>query len=376
MRRLAILLAVATLGAQQDPRLHELERNLATRNFERAETLLVELTREHPRQASLHEQLGVLLLRKGSLGPAAAALETAIRLDARTIGARLALARVEWLRDEKESAAKMLAEAEALAADDARAQAAIAQFQREIGDGKGARGAFEKAIALAPDEPALRIALAELYLDHRTPEGALQTARAGLERFPQNPELLRLEALALYGLGDAQGAIDSLLRAARTDPASNLAMASFETLLADAGKRLPEVIEVLETYSIDAPESPVGPYLLALALAVQKPEEPRAAVMLREAVRRDPTFWPAWFELHRPLEHAGKTQEAIAALETAVALNPDYPASQFALSRLYARDGRRAEAAAARKKHHELMNARREAEEYRRTERPKLGVND
>jgi predicted Zn-dependent protease len=375
LRFLLGVLLCATLAAQADPRLDELARVLQSRDFPRAEALLSELVGDFPRDAGFRERLGLILLRRGALEEARAHLEEAVRLQPHAAASHLALARLHWLREDRTNAQAELARAAELGADDPAVQQALAELHRQTGDGPATAQALQRASELAPDNLRLRLELAELYLDHRTPEGALATAAAALERFPGDPNLLRLKGLAHYGLGETQPAIDAFLAAIDADPSSEIAHASLETLLPEAGDRLPAILERLEVFSIDQPESPIGPFLLGLALAVERPDEPRVTLMLREALRRAPDLWPAWFELHRPLELAGDRQGAIEALEQAARLNAEHPETRFALARLYAQAGRKQEAVAARREHHRLMSKRREAEERRRAQQPKLPFN-
>lgn len=375
MRFLLGFLVCAALLAQADPRFEALARSLQTQDFTQAESLLGELIGDYPDEPAFRERLGVVLLRRGALPEAQAQLEEAVRLQPEAAAPRLALARVHWLREDREAAEALLAEVAERGADNPGVQQALAAFRRQTGDGDAAARRLERAIALAPASRQLRVELTQLYLDHRTAEGALQTAAAALETFTGDAELLRLKALALYGLGESQAAIDAFLAAIDGDPSSEIAYASLETLLPEAGEKLPAIIERLESFSLDQPESPIGPFLLGVALAIQSPDEPRVTLMLRESVRRAPEFWPAWFELHRPLERAGDAAGAIEALEKTVSLNPDHPEARFALSRLYAKAGRKADAKAARLAHHQLMTARREAEARRRAAQPKLRVS-
>lgn len=377
VRRLWLGLALcAALAAQPDPRFEALSKSLAEKDFPRAEALLQELIGAYPAEPAFRERLGVVLLRRGALPEAEAQLAEAVRMQPQAAAPRLALARAHWLQGERDEAEALLAEAGRLGATDPAVQQALALFRGQTGDAEAAVAALEKAVELAPRNRALRAQLAQLYLDHRTPEGALRVAEAGLALTPEDSELLRLRGLAQYGLGESQAALESFLAAIDADPSSELAHASLETLLPEAGPLLPAAIERLESFSLDSTQSPIGPYLLALATLVRDPQAERAGPLLREAVRRAPEFWPAWFELHRSLERQGDVAGAIAALEKVTALNPDFPAAHYALAKLYAEAGEREKAMAARKEHHRLMTERRAAEQRRRQAQPKLAVND
>ena len=65
----------------------------------------------------------------------------------------------------------------------------------------------------------------------------------------------------------------------------------------------------------------------------------------------DGKFWPAAFALHKRAEPAS----AVELLERVVELNPEYAPAYYALAQLYAKQGAREKAFAARKRHHELV---------------------
>jgi tetratricopeptide (TPR) repeat protein len=113
--------------------------------------------------------------------------------------------------------------------------------------------------------------------------------------------------------------------------------------------------------------SPIGPFLLAM-LEPEKSE----ALLLRRAIGVAPGFWPAYFELHKALKAQEKWDEAAAALEKAVELNPDYAPAHYALAEYYARKGDRARAAQERELHHKLLAEQRKADEQHRARAPRL----
>src|SRR5205823_7794954 len=142
------------------------------------------------------------------------------------------------------------------------------------------------------------------------------------------------------------------------------AHASLETLLPDAGERLPEIKTKLRAFSERQPQSPIGPFLLALV------EPDKAEQSLRRAMHVAPGFWPAYFELHKMLKSQEKWDEAAAALEKTMALNPDYAPAHYALAEYFNRKGDRARAAQERELHHKLLAEQRKAEEEHRAKAP------
>jgi tetratricopeptide (TPR) repeat protein len=210
------------------------------------------------------------------------------------------------------------------------------------------------------------VELAQLFLDHETPEPAELVLKNAVRRFPNSSNLLRLLGLAEYAEGKNQEALDAFLKAIDADPTSAVAYASLETLLPDAGARLPEIKTKLRAFSERQPQSPIGPFLLALV------EPEKSELLLRQAMRLAPGFWPAYFELHKLLKAQEKWDEAALALQKTVELNPDYAPAHFALAEYYNRTGERARAAQERELHHKLLTEQRNAEQRRRAQAPRL----
>jgi tetratricopeptide (TPR) repeat protein len=208
--------------------------------------------------------------------------------------------------------------------------------------------------------------LAQLFLDHDTAEPAEVVLKTAVRRFPTNAEVLRMLGLAYYAQGKMQEALDAFLKAIDADPDIESAYASLEVLLPDAGQRAPEIIAKLRTFTERHPESPIGPFLLALI------EPGKSEALLRQAIRVAPGFWPAYFELHKVLKAREQWEEAAAALEKTAELNPDYAPAHYALAEYYNRKGDRARAARERELHHKLLADQRKAEEQHRAQAPRL----
>src|SRR5262249_20334791 len=151
----------------------------------------------------------------------------------------------------------------------------------------------------------------------------LQNAAA---RFPRNAGLLRLLGLARYAQGKYAPALDAFLQAIDADPDSETGYASLEVLLPEAGTRLAEVVAKLRTYADKHPESPLGPYLLALAGAPDRTE------LLRKSIQAAPNFWPAHFELFKQLRNDGKRDEALVELRQTISFQPDFAPAHYAMA--------------------------------------------
>jgi len=367
--------------------------------------MLTTLERANPGDVEIQYRLGLVLLRNGKPKPALRRLESAakrasdplvwlalaqarLRLDDLSgalaaaghagLGApsQPALARALILFD-AEVIKYHLRKGEAPQALDlskqALAKSNLAVFHNLLGqahelnhDPSLAAAELQQAIRLDPNQPKHYLDLAELFLNHNTPEPAELVLRGAVHRFPQNAETLRLLGLAHYASGKTEAALDAFLQAIDMAPEMESAYASLETLLPSAGGRVVEIVPRLRQFTTTRPSSPLGPYLLALIL----PEESEA--LLRKAIGRSPDFWPAWFQLHKTLKTREKWDEAAAALRKTIALKPDCAPAHYALAEYYNRRGDRDRAAQERERHHKLLLEQRAAAERQRAEAPRL----
>jgi tetratricopeptide (TPR) repeat protein len=334
MRAAVLFLALAA----QQVSVEKAMELVAAGRLDQAAAMLLDLEKADPRNAEVEYRFGLVLLKQGKLEDARPRLEAAAKLNPKYP--------FVW------SALGLLHDSLAKAAAGNDASAAAKEFQ--------------EAIRLDPGHAAYYVDLAQLFLDHETPEPAEIVLKSAARRFPRNAEVLRLLGLAEFALGKTSEALDAFLRAIDADPDAEGAYASLQVLLPEAGPRLPEIAARLRTFSARHAESPVGPFLLALI----EPEKPEP--WLRTAIRVAPGFWPAYFELHKVLKAQDRWDEAGAALRKTVALNPAYAPAHYALAEYYNRKGDRVRAAQERELHHKLLAEQRKVEEVHRTQAPRL----
>ncbi len=322
---------------------------------------------------------GVTLLREKKFAEAAGQLEAAARLSPGVAPVWLAVAHARLETGRVAEARAAAAEARKLGAADSNIARGLATFYRQLAkkllaarEPSGAVEAWQEAIALAPGDASPYAELAGLFLDHRTPEPAIAVLTAALARIPNDADLLRLQGLAHYAAGENAKAIEAFLRLMDLAPDAEESYTTVETLLPEAGDQLPGITARLRRYSSARPSSPVGHFLLAQALAVSEPGTSQIETLLREAIRVEPKFWPAHFEVHKALLARGAVRDAAGALERAVELNPDYAPARYALAQVYAALEDRIRAAAERRAHHALVTREREAAQARTAAMPPL----
>ena len=229
--------------------------------------------------------------------------------------------------------------------------------------------------AAASDDPLARGAAA--FLLARVPANGTQWARlakdplravrldagwGALERLPKDDALLRDMTLVAQHQGDqpagqmrlarlathrgeAAAAEAHLRKAADWDRGSAVPRRDLAVYLAGAG-RTREALPVLAEAAAIAPKDPEIPYLQALALA-ELGDEVGTEAKLRAAIRLNPRYARAYYNLGLLLSSQGHEQAAIISLRNAATLGPDDPEPPYALATIYKRLKQDAAAAAA-----------------------------
>ena len=226
---------------------------------------------------------------------------------------------------------------------------AVADARLRSGEAGLAVVAMEQAGMLAPGSPmvergrgmfARRMGeVGQGLLDARQEKRAEAVLQVAVKAFPKEAELWRLLGLSLYAQGRNAGAVAAFVAAIDLAPEEESLYAGLETLL-PAGKA---VEARLAKYVAGHAGSALGWYLLGL--------ERGAEALWEKAWALDAKFWPAAFALHKRAE----PERAIKLLERVVDLNPGYAPAYYALAQIYAKQGAREKASAARRRHHELV---------------------
>jgi tetratricopeptide (TPR) repeat protein len=338
MRALFLLLTLTAAHAVQQISVEKAKELVAAGKLDQAAAMLLDLEKADPRNLEVAYRFGLVLLKQGKFEDARRRLESAAKLNPNYPFVWSALGLLHA------SLAKVAAP------DDAPTAA------RE----------FQEAIRLDPAHTAYYIDLAQLLLDHETTEPAEIVLKNAARRFPHDAEVLRLLGLTEYAQGKTQEALNALLQAIDADPDAESTYASLQVLLPDADQQLPAITAKLRKFSGRHPESPVGPFLLALI------ESDKSEALLRTAIRVAPGFWPAYFELNKILKSQERWDEAALALEKTVELNAEYAPAHYALAEYYAKKGDRARAAQERELHHKLLADQHKVEELHRLRAPRL----
>ena len=210
------------------------------------------------------------------------------------------------------------------------------------GDYFHAAVAWSKSQAIAPLNPELKFSLAMTYIRMGHPDWA-RTALLALAK--DNPG----DALYPYWLGrldyDARTyseAIGHFKAAISLAPGMARAYDNLGLCYYHQNQNELAVESYQKAIDLDrgSAQPSAWPYL-NLAVTLRLMDQPiRAEANLQEAIRLDPNFAQAHFQLGNVLESTGQTDAAVSEFCDAARLDPGYAEPHFALARLYRRLGR------------------------------------
>ena len=208
--------------------------------------------------------------------------------------------------------------------------------------------AMKKAEALAPlpDPDRFTLAMAYIILDHG------DWAQAELNRLsqadPRNPLYFYWLSRTEYDRKRYAMAVTQALRAIRLDSRFTRAYVDLGLCYEGLGKYTEAMNSYATAVRLNRKGQPPSPWppldFAALLVRLNKLEE--GAAYLQEALRYDPRFPQAHFQLGVLLEKEGKRQQAIQQLREAESLNPSYAEPHYVLGRVYERIGKTRQAQA------------------------------
>lgn len=201
--------------------------------------------------------------------------------------------------------------------------------------------AWKVAQALADRDPAQGFPLlAELALMDKDAPKAVAYYREGIQKAPDpyGP----LVGLSNHLVGEAgEAEVPALLKRALTLHPERAGARGIQAYLQAKQGNLPALEAGLAEWEHLSPGNLSPHYFAALALLKEGKELPRAEALLRryltvEPEGQRPTHAQAWRQVALSLEKQGRKPEAIAALESALKLNPNLKSAQADLKRLRA----------------------------------------
>lgn len=115
-------------------------------------------------------------------------------------------------------ALRALARFQQLEPDSARSHLLLGDIYHQLDRHDDAQAEYQKALTIAPGDPAALLGLATAYLSNNNNDGAIETAKIALATAPDDPELNLILGEALLAKYDYAGAEASLRKALRVKP--------------------------------------------------------------------------------------------------------------------------------------------------------------
>jgi tetratricopeptide (TPR) repeat protein len=221
----------------------------------------------------------------------------------------------------------------------------ISEAYLKTGQVEKASNALLNAIELEPEAEDNYVDLAGLYLDHANYERGLEIVDIGLKRLPDSYGLHLRRGLLLAQQGLPQESEKDFETASRLSPSESLPYVLLGLAWMQRGETA-KTVEMLRARVKSNPNDFVMPYILGIALVRSGAEtDDEAKAAFEASVRLNPEFSRSRAEMGKLLLRSGDLRGAIGQLETAVKLDPDDATAAYQLGQAYRRvgDGARAE---------------------------------
>lgn len=193
--------------------------HLSSGNFEAAQKDLDRYERKVPKSAMVEHLRGLIALTKKEVPAARGHFERALEHDPLYFPAVVALAQVDMAQGNAAQAQKRFEEVLKRDPRNAQASLAIAGLRAQAGANKQeVLALMTKAVAQAPTDVKVRLALINTQLAGGDTKAALLTAQDGVAAMPDNADLTSALARAQLASGDANQAITTLKRLAEMQP--------------------------------------------------------------------------------------------------------------------------------------------------------------
>jgi tetratricopeptide (TPR) repeat protein len=202
---------------------------------------------------------------------------------------------------------------------------------------------YEIAARLDPTEKNL-FDLGSDLLNHRGFEPALKVFVYATGRYPKSVRARVGLGVAYYSLGHYDDAVAALCEAVDLDPKDTKAYDFLGKMYDVSPQYAGDVTTRLAHFVERYPASAAANYYYALSLRKRTlggsaANATAAEPFLRKAVRNDPAFTAAHYELGLLCEDLGASAEAIQQYQIAVRQQPDLEKAHYRLARLYTKAG-------------------------------------
>jgi tetratricopeptide (TPR) repeat protein len=296
-----------------------------------AAAILRELIRSHPENAQAHMELGAALaslVDNDNYDMAIAEEQQALKLDAKSYGARKILGHIYANLNKSEESITILKEACQISPTSYGAQRDLGIAYLAAGNIDEAINAFKKAIELKPKKMEAHLKLSILLSKKGNFRDAIAEASEAVQLAGGNAETHLTLANIMLESGDKAGAIDSFKNAIQANGFDAFGCRN-PIIAADAFSGLGWAIATRDTGKKDLEESILDQ---------------------RKAIKAFPPFLPAYVRLAELLSRKDKNKEAEAVFKTGLKLSSNDPGISTSYAKFLDRIGRKDDARSILKK--------------------------
>ena len=327
--------------------LKEIER--ARRDFQEYFTA----AKDKKNQAAGSE-IGLLLLKNGLAAEAVRELEAALAIEPNNVETIILLGRAYLRQKDIKRAGRILESAVARGVDDAKIYAALADVYQAGNYFENAIPAMRLAIERDSRNEQYRFRYGMLLIAAKAPPAAVIRLREAVEEFPNSAKIWLGLGIAQYSDSKLTDAAQSLRKALSLEPRLMLAFTYLAFIKNVEGDSVAAVAEFERALAIE-PDNAVLHYLLAdTLLKIAASDIGRIEKHLRRAVEIDPDLGGAYLGLGRIYVRQKRFAEAAAALEKTIRLEPERTEAYYQLGQVYARLKRTDESRAVMEKFKKL----------------------
>jgi putative PEP-CTERM system TPR-repeat lipoprotein len=308
---------------------------LRAKRLDKAAEVAGSLIKRDPKNPLYHTLLGIVRVTQRDYPAAESSFRAALAINPEFPAATRNLAQLLLATDRIDEAKKVYTDVLAKKRDDVSALLGLADIYIFEKKWPEATDSINRARSAAKNDPAPGLKLVGLYESRQDWKSAKSVAAELVTQFPGDVNVLEAQGRAQYGAGDMNGAVSSYKRAYELSPSSVPILSRYLSLL-NANKYYVEARGVLQ----DAiARDPHNASLKADLIRVEgEMNGVDAAVMKAQTLAKGDPDNNIYYRVSTELyEKSGRTSDAIAMLDEAVAARPSDDTLIILLAQLYTR---------------------------------------